>query len=138
MYDANSACTHNCQRWQCPKYLAWLQCFVSKSTKGTKIPIIYIPFRPRILSTVCKFQIPNDLPMPYEITEPEEDDGYNLLDNRAEFLVIESPFINDPCEACLEMEVIGILPVVMIPNYCSVDKGLAHCLASSSSAECPM
>ena len=76
--------------------------------------------------------------MPYEITEPEEDDGYNPLDNRAEFLIIESPLINDPCGACLEMEVIGILPVAMIPNYCSVDKGLARCLASSSSAECPM
>jgi len=70
--------------------------------------------------------------MPYEIIVPEDDDEYNPLDNRA-VLIIDSPLSlsNDPREACLEMEVIDISPVAMIPNYCNVDKGLAHCVASS-------
>ena len=80
----------------------------------------------------CVFQIYTDLPMPYEIIVPEDDDEYNPLDNRA-VLIIDSPLSlsNDPREACLEMEVIDISPVAMIPNYCNVDKGLAHCVASS-------
>ena len=64
----------------------------------------------------CVFQIPNNLPMPYEITVPEADGEYNPLDNRAGFLIIESLLSNDPCEACLEMEVSSVVPVVMIPT----------------------
>ena len=71
--------------------------------------------------------------MPYEIIVPEDDDEYNPLDDR-EILIINSPLSlsNHPHEACLGMEVIGISPVAMIPNYCNVDKGLAHCVDSST------
>jgi hypothetical protein len=54
--------------------------------------------------------------MPYGITVPEADGEYNPLDNRAGFLIIESLLSNDPCEACLEMEVSSVVPVVMIPT----------------------
>lgn len=52
--------------------------------------------------------------MPYEIKVPENDndydeDEYNSSDNRA-VLIIDSPLSNDPCDACLEVEVIGIFP----------------------------
>eukprot|EP00581_Thalassiosira_minuscula_P007957 CAMPEP_0183711682 /NCGR_PEP_ID=MMETSP0737-20130205/7131_1 /TAXON_ID=385413 /ORGANISM="Thalassiosira miniscula, Strain CCMP1093" /LENGTH=1153 /DNA_ID=CAMNT_0025940249 /DNA_START=252 /DNA_END=3713 /DNA_ORIENTATION=- len=58
----------------------------------------------------CVFQLPNDLPMPYEMTVPEDDDGgYEPSDNRA-ILIIDSPLSSDPCDACLEVEVIGIFP----------------------------
>ncbi|KAL7537850.1 hypothetical protein ACHAXR_012515 [Thalassiosira sp. AJA248-18] len=55
----------------------------------------------------CVFELPNDLPMPYEITVPE--DQSNDDDNRA-VLMIDSSLSNDPYEACLEVEVIGIFP----------------------------
>ena len=47
--------------------------------------------------------------MPYEITVPEEEDEYNPSANRA-VLIIDSPLRNDPYDACLEVEVIGIFP----------------------------
>ena len=47
--------------------------------------------------------------MPYEITVPEEEDEYNPWANRA-VLIIDSPLRNDPYDACLEVEVIGIFP----------------------------
>eukprot|EP00578_Thalassiosira_sp_NH16_P002357 CAMPEP_0181131430 /NCGR_PEP_ID=MMETSP1071-20121207/30421_1 /TAXON_ID=35127 /ORGANISM="Thalassiosira sp., Strain NH16" /LENGTH=1031 /DNA_ID=CAMNT_0023217623 /DNA_START=416 /DNA_END=3511 /DNA_ORIENTATION=- len=48
--------------------------------------------------------------MPYEITIPDDEGGdYNPSDNRA-VLIIDSPLSNDPYEASLEVEVIGIFP----------------------------
>lgn len=62
----------------------------------------------------CVHKIPNDLPMPYEITIPDDDEyddhsEYSPSQNRA-VLIIDSPLSSNPYEACLEVEVIGIFP----------------------------
>lgn len=60
----------------------------------------------------CVFELPRDLPMPYEITVPDDGDGdgeCNPSDNRA-VLTIDSPLSKGPWEARLEVEVIGIFP----------------------------
>ncbi len=58
------------------------------------------------------YEIPDGLPMPYETNVPGDDDNdedVQASDNRA-VLFIDSPLANDPSEACLEVEVIGIFP----------------------------
>lgn len=52
------------------------------------------------------FELPSDLPMPYETTVPE--DGASS-ENRA-VLTIDSPLSSNPSDAYLEVEVVGIFP----------------------------
>ncbi|KAL7456968.1 hypothetical protein ACHAWC_008442 [Mediolabrus comicus] len=52
------------------------------------------------------FELPSDLPMPYETTVPE--DGTSS-ENRA-VLTIDSPLSSNPSDAYLEVEVVGIFP----------------------------
>ncbi|KAL7463252.1 hypothetical protein ACHAXS_003621 [Conticribra weissflogii] len=54
------------------------------------------------------FEIPDGLPMPYEITVP--DYGVEEIAACRAVLKIDSPLSNDPCETCLEVEVVGIFP----------------------------
>lgn len=55
------------------------------------------------------FELPSDLPMPYETTVPEN--GYDILSSESRaVLTIDSPLSSNPCDAYLEVEVVGIFP----------------------------
>lgn len=56
------------------------------------------------------YHVPNDLPVPYKVTVPDEEgDEFISPGNRA-VLIIDSPLSSSPFAACLEVEVIGIFP----------------------------
>ena len=68
------------------------------------------------------FELPDGLPMPYEITVPDNDDEEDRnSDNRA-VLIIDSSLSNDPYEACLEVEVVGIFPDISDDNANGADQ----------------
>ncbi|KAL7553049.1 hypothetical protein ACHAWF_016295, partial [Thalassiosira exigua] len=54
------------------------------------------------------YKLPDDLPMPYEITIPDGHEDIPSGDRAV--LIIDSPLSSQPHEACLEVEVIGIYP----------------------------
>lgn len=55
------------------------------------------------------FELPGDLPMPYETTVPENEDDSISSGNRA-VLIIDSPLSSNQFDAYLEVEVVGIFP----------------------------
>ena len=55
------------------------------------------------------FELPSDLPMPYETTVPENGDDSDSSQSRA-VLTIDSQLSSNPFEAYLEIEVMGIFP----------------------------
>lgn len=56
------------------------------------------------------FELPDSLPMPYETQTPDEYDGEGFSSDNRAILVIDSPLADDPSQARLEVEVIGIFP----------------------------
>mmetsp|Transcript_18194 Transcript_18194/g.37666 ORF Transcript_18194/g.37666 Transcript_18194/m.37666 type:complete len:1207 (+) Transcript_18194:108-3728(+) len=54
------------------------------------------------------FEVPDGLPMPYEIIITDHDEEEST-DSRA-VLTIDSPLSSNPCDTCLEVEVVGIFP----------------------------
>ncbi len=55
------------------------------------------------------FELPSDLPMPYEMAVPENEDESTSSGNRA-VLTIDSPLSSNQFDAYLEVEVVGIFP----------------------------
>jgi len=55
------------------------------------------------------FELPSDLPMPYDTAVPENGDESGSSGNRA-VLTIDSPLSSNPLDAYLEVEVVGIFP----------------------------
>ena len=55
------------------------------------------------------FELPSDLPMPYETTIPEHENDSISSDTRA-VLTIDSPLSSNQFDAYLEVEVVGIFP----------------------------
>ena len=84
------------------------------------------------------FELPSDLPMPYETAVPENDDEYNSSDNRA-VLTIDSPLSSSPLDAYLEVEVVGIFPddadLSMGPTMAMVALKKPKCDASNSATQ---
>eukprot|EP00804_Cyclotella_cryptica_P002831 CCRYP_009364-RA/>CCRYP_009364-RA protein AED:0.08 eAED:0.08 QI:0/0/0/1/1/1/3/0/1109 len=56
------------------------------------------------------FELPDGLPMPYESQTPDEHDGEGFSSDNRAILVIDSPLADDPTQARLEVEVVGIFP----------------------------
>jgi len=56
------------------------------------------------------FELPSDLPMPYETTVPEDDGDDSDSSKSRAVLTIDSPLSSNPFDAYLEVEVVGIFP----------------------------
>ncbi|KAL7445255.1 hypothetical protein ACHAXH_008232 [Discostella pseudostelligera] len=56
------------------------------------------------------YQVPNDLPVPYKVTVPDEEGEEFISPGNRAVLIIDSPLSSSPFAACIEVEVIGIFP----------------------------
>ncbi len=56
------------------------------------------------------YKVPHDLPVPYEITIPDDEGDEACSPGNRAVIIIDSPLSSSPFAACIEVEVIGIFP----------------------------